>query len=112
MHLHLQRVVLEMTRSTRTQMDDQRKDHIDLKRPKHKKQSKQLQTYNLPINDVENFNSTIKGWDLLLANKSQIVPLGAERMSQKIQRHRRITLHRSTHPKWEEEQTEKSSSSL
>ncbi len=45
------------TKSTRTQMDDQRKDHIDLKRPKHKKQSKQLQTYNLPINDVENFTT-------------------------------------------------------
>ena len=28
-------------------------------------------------------------------------------MSQRIQRHSRINLHRSTHPKWEQDQTEK-----
>ena len=65
---------------------------------------KQSQTDNLPTNDVENTNSTNKGKDLLLANKTQI-----ERMPQRIQRHSRITLHRSTHPRWEQEQTEKCS---
>ena len=36
----------------------------------HKKRncSKQLQTDNLPTNDVENTNNTYKGKDLLLAN--------------------------------------------
>ena len=33
-------------------------------------------------------------------------------MPQRIQRHSRITLHRSTHPKWEQDQTEKSSYGL
>ena len=36
--------------------------------------SKQLQTHNLPTNDVENTNGTNKGKDLLLANKPWIVP--------------------------------------
>ena len=34
---------------------------------------KQLQTHNLPTNDVENTNSTNKGKDLLFANKPRIV---------------------------------------
>ena len=62
------------TNSTRTRMDDQRKDHIDTKRPKQRNHPKQLQTYNLPTNDVENFNSTNKGRDLLLAYKLRFVP--------------------------------------
>ena len=33
-------------------------------------------------------------------------------MPQRIQRHSRITLHRSTHPKWEQDKTEKSSYGL
>ena len=74
--------------------------------------SKQLQTHNLPTNDVENINSTNKGKDLLLANKPRIVPWLTERMPQRIQRHSRITLHRSTHPKWEQDKTEKSSYGL
>ena len=36
--------------------------------------SKQLQTKNLPTNDVENTNCTNKGKDLLLAYKPRIVP--------------------------------------
>ena len=55
-------------------MDDQRKDQIDTKGPKQRNRPKQLQTHNLPINDVENINSTNKGRDLLLANKPQFVP--------------------------------------
>ena len=48
-------------------MDYQRKDHIDTKRPKQRKRPKQLQTHNLPTNDVENINNTNKGRDLLFA---------------------------------------------
>ena len=49
---------------------------------------------------MENINSTNKGKDLLLSNKLRIVW------------HRKITLHRLTHPKWEQNQTEKSSYGL
>ena len=90
-------------------MDDQRKDHIYPKGPKQRSRSKQLQSHNLPTDDVENINSINKGIDLLLANKSRIVPWGAERVPQRIQMHSRVTLHRSTHPKWEQNQTGKSS---
>ena len=44
------------TNSTRVRVDDQRKDLIDIKRPKQKNCLKQLQTYNLTTNDVENIN--------------------------------------------------------
>ena len=57
------------TNSTRTRVDDQRKDHIDTKGPKQMNRPKQLQTYNLPTNGVENINSTNKGRNLLLVNK-------------------------------------------
>ena len=90
-------------------MDDQRKDHIDPKGIKQRNRSKQLQTHNLPTVDVENINSRNKGRDLLLAKKLQAVSWGAERMPQKIQKHGRVTLRRSTHPKWEQDLTEKSS---
>ena len=46
-----------------------------------------------------------KGRDLQLANKPRIVPWRAERMLQKILWHRRVTLQRATHPKWEQDQT-------
>ena len=61
---------------------------------------------------MENINSTSKGRNLLLAYKLRIVPWWTERMLQRIQRHSRVTLHRSTHPKWKQEQTEKSSYGL
>ena len=35
-------------------MDDQRKDHSDPKRPAKRNRSQQLQTYNVPTDDVEN----------------------------------------------------------
>ena len=99
------------TNSTRTRVDDHRKEHIDTKGPKQRNHLKKLQTHNLPTNDVENdvenINSTNKGRDLLLANKPRIVPWRTERMLQRIQRHSRITLHRSTHSKWQQNQTEK-----
>ena len=101
-----------LTRSTGTRLDDQRKDHIDPKGPKQRNCSKQLHTHNLPTNDVENTRSTDMRKYLLLTNKPRIVPGRSERMSQKIQKHSRITLHRSAHPKWEQDQTEKSSYGL
>ena len=97
------RLALEMNKCL------QRKDHIDTKGPKQRNSTNQLQTHNLPTNDVENINSTNKGRDLLLANKPWIIPWRTDRMLQRIQRHSRITLHRSTHSKWEQDQTEKSS---
>ena len=100
------------TRRASTWMDEQRKDYIIPEGPKQRNCYKQLQTDNLPTNDVENTNSTNKGKDLILANKPQIVPWRTERMLQRIQRLSRITLPRSTHPKWEQDKTEKSSYDL
>ena len=87
-------------------------DHVDPKVPKQRNRAKQLQTHNLLTDDVENINSANKGRDLLLTNKLRIVPWGRERMLQRIQRHSRVTLLRSTHPKQEQDQTEKSSYGL
>ena len=81
---------------------------IDPKGPKQRNCPKQLQTHNLATDDVENINSTNKGRDLLLTNKPQFILWGTERMLQRIQRHSRVTLHRSAHLKWEQDQTEKS----
>ena len=54
------------------------------------------------------FNSRNKGIDLLLANKPRFVSRRTERML-KGSRDTAVTLHRSTHPKWEQYQSEKSS---
>ena len=51
------------TRSTCARMDDQRKDHIDPKRPKQRNRPKQLQIHNLPTDYVENIDSTNKRRD-------------------------------------------------
>ena len=80
-------------------MDDQRKDHCDPKVPKQSNRTKQLQTHNLPTDDVENIKGTNKRRYLQLANKPQVVSRGAERMPKRIQRPSGVTLHRSTHPK-------------
>ena len=85
-------------------MDEQRKDQTDPKGPKQRNCPKQQQTYNLP---TEN-NSTKNEEDLLLANKLWILPWGAERMPQRIQRHNRMVLHRSAPPKLEQDNSEKS----
>ena len=61
-------------RSTRTRMDSQWKDHIDPEGPLRGNLPQQLQTLNVPIDNVENINSTNKGRDLLRVNKPQIVP--------------------------------------
>ena len=47
--------------------------HIDPKGPKQLNSSKQLQTYNVLTDDVENINGTNKGRNLLLANKPWFV---------------------------------------
>ena len=67
------------TRRTPIRMDNQRKDHIVPKGPKQRNHSNQLQTHNLPTDDVENINSTNKEKDFLLANKPQIVPWEAKK---------------------------------
>ena len=77
------------------------------KNPSQRNRPQKIQT-----DDVENINSTNKGSDLLLANKPWIIPSGTERMPQKTQGHRRVTLHRSANPKQEQDQTEKSSYGL
>ena len=74
-------------------MDDQRKNHIDPKRPPQRNCSEQLCTNNLPIDDVENTNKTNQGRELRLAYKPRIVPQEAERMPQRIQSNRKATLH-------------------
>ena len=61
---------------------------------------------------MKNINSTNKGRDLLVLNKPRIVSQGAERVPQRIQRHVWVTLHRSTHIKWEKNQIEKYSYGL
>ena len=93
------------TRRASTWVDDKRKGYINLKGPNQKNCSKQLQTHNLPTNDVENTNSTNKGKDLLFAKKPWIVSWRTGRTPQRIQKHSRITLHRSIHPKWEQDKT-------
>ena len=100
------------TRRTSTWLDEQMKDYIDPKGPKQRTCSKQLQTDNLPTNDVENTNSTNMGKDLQLAHKPWIVHWRIERMPKRIQSHSRITIHRSAHPIWKQEQTEISSYGL
>ena len=87
-------------------MDDQRKDHIDPKGPEQRNRPGQLQTNNLPTDHVENINSTNKERDLLLVKKPWIVPRETERMPQRIQGYRRVTLHRLAYPKREQDQTE------
>ena len=94
------------TKSTCTRRDDQRKDRIHPKRSRQRNCPKQLQTHNLPTDDVENINSTNKGRYLQLVKKPQIVPWGKERMLQRIQWHSRVNLHRAAHPKQEQNQTE------
>ena len=43
------------------------------KDPKQRNRPKQLQTHNLPTNDMENTNSSNEGRNLLLANKPRFV---------------------------------------
>ena len=87
-------------------MDDQRKYYIDPEGANQRNPANQLQTNNLPKDDVENTNSTKKRRDLQLGNQPRIVLWGTERILQRIQRHRIVTLHRSAHPKREQDQTE------
>ena len=86
-----------LTRSTGTRLDDQRKDHIDPKGPKQRNSSKQLQTNNLPANDVKNTNGTNKRKDLLFTNKPRIVP--CEQKGFRKGSRGTAELHRSAYPK-------------
>ena len=88
-------------------MDDQRKYDIDPKGFKKMNHFKQLQTHNLPTDDVQNLNIKNKIRHLALANKSRTVPQGEEKIPQRIQMHTRVILYRTTGPTQEEDQTEK-----
>ena len=68
------RLALEVIKCLQTAHVPEWMDHIDTKGPKQMNRPKQLQTHNLPTNDVVNINSTNKGRDLLLSNKPGIVP--------------------------------------
>ena len=58
------------SRSRRTWMDDQRKNHIDPKWTPQKNRPKQLLTYNVPTYFVQNTNCTNNGRDLQATNCS------------------------------------------
>ena len=45
-------------------MDDQKKDHPDPKKTPHRNCLQQLQTHNVPADDMENTNGTNLGRDL------------------------------------------------
>ena len=60
----------------------------------------------------KNINSTNKRRDLLLTKKPQIIPWRTERTQQRIERHRRATVHRSALPRRVKDPTEKSSYGL
>ena len=94
-------------RSTRTQIDDQRKDHIDLKWTAQRNRPKQLQSHNVPTYDEENTNGTNKGIYLFPVNKPQIVLWGTERKLQRNQKQKGATLHWSTHPQLEQDEMAK-----
>ena len=96
-----------LTRRASTWMDDQRKDYINPKGPwKETAPNKYRPITCLPMM-----------WKILTAQIREKIYYSLtscglfpdERMPQKIQRHSRITLHRSTHPKWEQDMTEWSS---
>ena len=59
--------------------------------------SQQLQTHNMPTNDVGNTNST----------KTLTVSRGKEKLPQVDQRYRRATPHESTHPQGMQDEMEK-----
>ena len=55
-------------------MDDQSKDHDDPEELTQRNRPKQLQTHNLPTEDVESINRTNKRKDLLLAISRGLFP--------------------------------------
>ena len=63
-------------------MNDQRKDYLDPKRLLKRNCPQQLQTPNVPTDNMENTDSPNKGGNLLVAYKSLTVPRGIERMQQ------------------------------
>ena len=71
------------TRSPRTLVDDQKKEHIGSKRPSKRNRPKQLRIQNVTTYDMENTNDTNKERNLFLANKTLVVPWGTERMLQR-----------------------------
>ena len=62
------------TNSTRTWVDDQRKDHIDTKGPKQRNHPKQLQTHNLPT----------KMWKILTAQRTEEIYYSLTKISHEV----------------------------
>ena len=98
-----------ISHNTRTK---QRRKKIIPKQKLIRRSKTARQTDNLPTNDVENTNSTNKGKDLLLANKPRIIPWRTERCCKESRGTAELFLHRSKHPKWEQDKTGKSSYGL
>ena len=108
----LDRLALKRNRSLQGAYVSEWKTTLIQKDPLNVTNPNTCRLFNLLIDDAENINSPNEGRDLLLANKLRIVPCSTERMPQRIQIHWRVTLHRSAHPKQEQDQAEKSSYGL
>ena len=67
---------------------------------------------NTDVKNTKGVNNNNNNNNNNITNKPRIVPWRKERMLQRIQRHSRVTLHRSTHPKWKQDQTKKPSHGL
>ena len=79
-------------------MDDERKDYPDPKRTPKRNRPKQLQTHNVPTDDIENTNSKNQGGDLLFANRKDAA---------REKENKRSILHCSTHLQGELNEKEK-----
>ena len=64
-----------------------------IKRHRKKNGSSQLQTNNMPTDDVENDNGTNPGGYLLFTNKTLTVPWRTEGMPKKKKGKRKSTIH-------------------
>ena len=96
------------TRRASTWLDDQRKDYINLKGPAP---NNYRPIACLPMM-CEILTAQIRENIYYSLTSRGRTAWGTERIPQRIQRHSRITLHRSTNPKWEQDKTEKPSYGL
>ena len=92
-------------------MDDQIRYYIDPKDPPQKSHLKKLKTHNIPTFYAYNTKSKHKV-DLRLATMLWVVLGVRERVTQRIQRHRRASLYWSICPQRVQAETEKSSYGL
>ena len=88
-------------------MDDRRKDFLDPKRPLRRNRFQQLQTHNVPTDDVENTDGTNYSGDLLFGNKPKTVPRITERMPQRNEMEQKDLLYTNPNPQGEQNKTKK-----